>query len=53
MGKMKDHYQEFLDNGGSSLGFHEGLLPDFDDMKDILINQIDAQVYSELKEECK
>ena len=51
MAKMKDHYQEFLDNGGSSLGFHLGFLPDFDDIKDILVNQIDAQVYSELKKE--
>ena len=53
MANMKDHYQEFLDNGGSRLGYSLGFLPDFDDIKDILINEIDAQVYSELKEECK
>ena len=49
---MKDHYQEFLDNGGSKLGYSMGLLPELDDIKDILINEIDAKVYSELKEEC-
>ena len=50
---MKDYYQDFLDNGGSNLGYHLGFLPELDDIKHILINEIDAQVYSELKEECE
>ena len=52
MGKLKDHYQDFLENGGSELGFSFGLLPDLDDIKDVLVNEIDAQTYLELKEEC-
>ena len=52
MGKLKDHYQEFLESGGSNLGFSPCLLPDIDDIKDVLVNEIDAQTYLELKEEC-
>jgi len=52
MGKLKGHYQEFLERGGSSLGFSPCLLPDIDDIKDVLVNEIDAQTYLELKEEC-
>ena len=53
MGMIKDHYHEFLENGGAELGFSMACLPDRDDLKDVLINQIDAQVYIELKEECE
>ena len=52
MGKVKDHYHDFLENGGAELGFSMSFLPDKDDIEDVLINQIDAQIYSELKEEC-
>jgi len=52
MGKMKDHYHDFLEQGGARLGFSISYLPEIDDIKDVLVNQIDAQVYSELKEEC-
>ena len=52
MGKIKDHYHDFLERGGSKLGFSMSCLPDKDDIEDVLINQIDAQIYSELKEEC-
>ena len=53
MAKMKNHYQDFLDRGGSKLGFSMSFQPPLEDWEDILINEIDAQVYSELKEECK
>ena len=49
---MKDHYHEFLEQGGAKLGFSMSYLPEIDDIKDVLINEIAAQVYSELKEEC-
>ena len=52
MGKIKDHYHDFLEQGGSKLGFSMSYRPSPEDYEDILINQIDAQVYSELKEEC-
>ena len=53
MGKLKDHYHDFLERGGAELGFSMSLLPEADDIEDVLINQMDAQVYSELKkEEC-
>ena len=51
MGKMKDHYHDFLEQGGAKLGFSISYLPEIDDIKDVLINEIDAQVYSELKKE--
>ena len=52
MGKLKDHYHDFLERGGAKLGFSMSYRPSVDDYEDILVNQIDAQVYSELKEEC-
>jgi len=52
MGKMKDHYHEFLEQGGARLGFSMSCLPDIEDIKDVLVNEMDAKVYSELKEEC-
>ena len=53
MGKLKDHFQEFLDGGGSKLGFSMGLLPHIDDVRDVLVNDMDAQTYLELKKECE
>ena len=53
MAKLKDRYHDFLENGGSKLGFSMSLLPEIEDIKDIIVNQINAQVYSELKEECE
>ena len=53
MGKIKDHYHNFLERGGTELGFSMSYLPEADDIEDVLVNEIDAQVYSELKkEEC-
>jgi len=52
MGKMKDHYHDFLEQGGARLGFSMSYLPDIEDIKDVLVNEMDAKVYSELKEEC-
>ena len=52
MGKLKDHYHDFLELGGTRLGFSMSYLPEAEDIKDILINEMDAQVYSELKKEC-
>ena len=52
MGKMKDHYHDFLERGGTELGFSMSYLPEADDIEDVLVNEIDAQVYSKLKEEC-
>ena len=51
MGKMKDHYHDFLEQGCAKLGFSISYLPEIDDIKDVLVNEIDAQVYSELKKE--
>ena len=50
MAKLKEHYQSFLESGGSKLGFSNNFLPELEDIKDILVNGIDAQSYSELKE---
>ena len=52
MSKIKSHYHDFLWRGGEKLGFSMAYLPDIEDIEDVLINQIDAQIYSELKEEC-
>ena len=52
MGKIKDHYHNFLERGGTELGFSMSYLPEADDIEDVLVNEIDAQVYSKLKEEC-
>ena len=53
MAKLKGHYHVFLEEGGANLGFSLNFLPDIDDINDILVNQMDAQTYSELKkEEC-
>ena len=53
MSKLKSHYHFFLENGGAKLGFSMNFLPEFDDIEDVLVNQMDAQTYSELKkEEC-
>ena len=52
MGKMKDHYHDFLEQGGARLGFSMSYLPDIEDIRDVLVNEMDAKVYSELKEEC-
>ena len=52
MSKIKSHYHDFLWRGGEKLGFSMAYLPDIEDIEDVLINEIDAQVYSELKEEC-
>ena len=53
MGKLKGHYHVFLEEGGAKLGFSMNFLPELDDINDVLVNQMDAQTYSELKEECK
>ena len=54
MGKIKGHYHDFLERGGTKLGFSMSYLPEADDIEDVLVNEIDAQVYSELKkEECE
>ena len=53
MGKLKGHYHDFLNRGGSKLGFSMSFRPPLEDWEDILVNQMDAQTYSELKkEEC-
>ena len=52
MSNLKGHYHVFLEEGGAKLGFSMDLLPDIDDINDILVNQMDAQKYSKLKEEC-
>tara|TARA_A100001011_G_scaffold135564_1_gene142980 strand:- start:15557 stop:15721 length:165 start_codon:yes stop_codon:yes gene_type:complete len=49
VGNIKDHYHSFLENGGSNLGFSMEFLPELDDVNDILVNQIDAHMYAELK----
>ena len=51
MAKMKEYYQTFLESGGSKLGFSSSFLPEIDDIKDILVNEMNAEVYAELKEE--
>ena len=51
VGKIKDHYHDFLEKGGTKLGFSMSYLPEADDIEDVLVNEIDAQVYSELKKE--
>ena len=50
MGKVKDRYHDFLEQGGARLGFSMSYLPEIDDIKDVLVNEIDAEVYSEIKE---
>ena len=52
MAKLKSHYHVFLEEGGAKLGFSMDFLPDIDDINDILVNQMDAQTYSKLQEEC-
>ena len=52
MSKLKSHYHVFLEEGGAKLGFSMDFLPPIEDINDILVNQMDAQTYSELKEEC-
>ena len=52
MSKIKSHYHDFLWRGGEKLGFSMASLPDIEDIEAVLINEIDAQVYSELMEEC-
>ena len=51
MAKLKSHYHIFLEEGGARLGFSTDFLPDIEDINDILVNQMDAQTYSELKKE--
>ena len=51
MEKLKGNYHVFLEEGGTKLGFSMDFLPDIDDINDILVNQMDAQTYSELKKE--
>ena len=51
MGKIKDHCQEFLENGGYDLGFDMGYLPELKDFDTVLKEQTDAQTYSESKKQ--
>ena len=49
MGKIKDHCQDFLEEGGYDLGFDMGYLPELKDFKTVLKERTDAQKYSESK----
>ena len=53
MGKIKDHCQDFLENGGYDLGFDMGYLPDLKDFETVLKEQTDAQTYSESRSKMK
>lgn len=47
MGKIKEHAQEFLENGGYELGFDMSNLPEIQDFDYVLKKSLDAQEYSE------
>ena len=49
MGKVKAVAQDFLDNGGYSLGYDMGNLPSISDFNNVLRNSVDAQSYYERK----
>ena len=53
MGKLKDHCQEFLEEGGYELGYHMGYMPELKDFKTVLKEQKDAQEYSKSKSKKK
>tara|TARA_R100000808_G_C2155101_1_gene166861 strand:- start:7169 stop:7327 length:159 start_codon:yes stop_codon:yes gene_type:complete len=50
MGKIKDVCQEFLDNGGSYLGYSMENLPDINDFNYILSHNVWAKTYSKEEE---
>ena len=50
MGKVKEACQDFLDEGGSSLGYSMDFLPDIADFKYVLSNSVDAQEYTKSKQ---
>ena len=53
MGKIKNKCQDFLENGGSELGYSMECLPELSEFQIIINRQIDAQDYSESQEKEK
>ena len=53
MGKIKTKCQDFLENGGSELGYSMECLPELSEFQTIINRQIDAQDYSESQEKEK
>ena len=49
MGKVKEAAQEFLDEGGYSLGYDMNNLPAIHEFRHVLRDSVDAHSYSEVK----
>ena len=50
MSKLKSYIEDWLDEGGHSLGFSMGCLPEMQDMDWITRDKIDAEMYFRLPE---
>ena len=50
MGKIADAAQDFLDNGGTSLGYSAGSLPKLEDLEVVLYNNVHIWEYNGMTE---